>query len=238
MASGSMAYSPVPIFQPTGWAPATWERSWKAPANTSAWRANSSLFAASTASGVMGAAGWVAALSAPVAPSLPACTSPSAVPSPCGVSTSSWAMTPTSPASSLPPVTTSVRVPRNTLSEPAVISSTMASASDTEAARPFPVPRLRLMRASMPPTPSTRPAAPRAFHSDEGAVHFAARAAPRRETRLPLAARSESMMFVRLARFAGIHTDTSTVTKVSTEATSSTQPFTATRKGTSTDPAS
>ena len=45
-------------------------------------------------------------------------------------------------------------------------------------------------------------------------------------------------MFVRLARFAGIHTDTSTVTKVSTEATSSTQPFTATRKGTSTDPAS
>ena len=69
-------------------------------------------------------------------------------------------------------------------------------------------------------------------------MHFAARAAPRRETRLPLAARSESMMFVRLARFAGIHTDTSTVTKVSTEATSSTQPFTATRKGTSTDPAS
>ena len=147
-------------------------------------------------------------------------------------------MTPTSPAISPPPVTTSVRVPRNTFSEPAVMSSTMASASDTEAARPFPVPRLRLMRASMPPTPSTRPAAPRAFHSDEAPVHFAARAAPRLETRLPLAARSESMMFVRLARFAGIHTDTSTVTNVSTEAAASTQPFTATRKATSPEPAS
>ena len=118
------------------------------------------------------------------------------------------------------------------------MSSTMAIASDTEAARPFPVPRLRLMRASMPPTPSTRPAAPRVFHNDEGTVHFAARAAPRRDTRLPLAARSESMMFVRLARFAGIHTDTSTVTKVSAEAAASTHPFTATLKATSPEPAS
>ena len=63
-------------------------------------------------------------------------------------------------------------------------------------------------------------------------MHLAARAALRRERALPLAARSESMMFVRLARFAGIHTDTSTVTNVSTEAASSTQPLTATRKGT------
>ncbi len=69
-------------------------------------------------------------------------------------------------------------------------------------------------------------------------MHFAARAAPRLETRLPLAARSESMMFVRLARFAGIHTDTSTVTNVSTEAAANTQPFTATRKATSPEPAS
>ena len=41
-------------------------------------------------------------------------------------------------------------------------------ASDTEAAWPFRAALARRMRASMPPTPSTRPAAPRALHSDEG----------------------------------------------------------------------
>lgn len=173
------------IFQPTGWAPATWERSAKASANTWACAANSSLFAAATASGVVEAAGWAApsqpqdrlaaaSLSPAAAPPSSACAFPPAVPSSWDAFASSWAQTPTWPAGSPPPVTTLVRVPRNTFSEPAVMSSTMASASDTEAARPFPVPRLRLMRASMPPTPSTRPAAPRAFQSRDASVHLAA----------------------------------------------------------------
>lgn len=125
-------------------------------------------------------------------------------------------MTATSPAVTLPPETAPTSDPRNVFNEPAVIKSTIASASDTAAVFPFVVPRLRLIAASFPPMPNNLPEIPLDFHSLAGWSQLAARRLPRLDACDPPDDLSELDDVALLARFAGIHTESSTVTSVST----------------------
>lgn len=118
---------------------------------------------------------------------------------------------------------TFVNMPSCVESEPAVMSRMMASASETDAARPLEALRRWLTEASWPPMPKTLPAMPRCFQGASRTSRCREARCARLDSLIVELWRSASMGETRAARKAGIHTLTSTVSAVRAMAKSTTR---------------